>query len=226
MSCSNQSACVKWRTRTGPAIRQSRVSDAAATISHGGPSLLWRLRRALRIVPSLTPGRYWRSGMSTPWDVQPPTGQPADGDWLPGWAMMWRTEIVRAIGFNDALDGYTQGEDLDLSLRARSQGRLVMLGTPRLKHCHEAAGRPDPFRLGYMELRNRYEIHRRSLKERSGRDIAWFVYAWTLDTVLLTRDVARPGRVIRTIYRVGGRLRAAADLCLGNSRPRVLRNAR
>lgn len=190
------------------------------------PPALWRLRRAFGMVPSLDPGRYWASGISVPWGFKPPTGRLVEGDWLPGWAMMWRTAIVRAVGFDERLEGYGQGEDLDFSLRARSFGRLVMLGTPRLRHCHESAGRPDAFRLGYMELRNRYEIHRRALPARTTRDVAWFAYAWTFDTLLLARHLARPRRFRRTISHIAGRLSAATDLCLDVTSRGVLRNGR
>jgi GT2 family glycosyltransferase len=190
------------------------------------PPVLWRLRRALGIVPSLKSGRYWRSGISTPWGFEAPTGRLVDGDWLPGCAMMWRTDVVQAVRFDETLEGYAQGEDLEFSLRARARGRLVMLGMARLRHWHQLAGRPDAFRLGYMELHNRYEIHRRSLAPRRRRDIAWFVYAWGLDTLLLARHLARPGRFLRTIRQIAGRVKAAADLCLARTKRRALPNAR
>jgi GT2 family glycosyltransferase len=192
----------------------------------GPPPMLWRVRRAFGMVPSLESGRYWGSGMSVPWGFERPTGRLVEGDWLPGWAMMWRTEIVRAIGFDDGFQGYAQGEDLDFSLRARSCGRLVMLGTPRLRHCHEPAGRPDAYQLGYMELRNRFEIHRRALPARRRRDLAWFVYAWCLDTLLLARHLAQPGRFGRTVRHIAGRLTAATDLCFGRPTRGVVRNGR
>jgi GT2 family glycosyltransferase len=188
------------------------------------PPLLWRLRRMLRIVTTLQPGRYSRSGLSIPWCFERPNGTPVEGDWLPGCAMMWRTDVVQTIGFNETMDGYAQGEDLDFSLRARRMGRLVMLGRPRLEHRHAPAGRPNAFQLGYMELRNRFEIHRRGLPDRTRLDVAWFVYAWTLDTILLGGQLVARGRPARAARQVAGRLLAAWDLFL--DRPAPVRHAR
>jgi GT2 family glycosyltransferase len=176
------------------------------------PGLIWRIRRAFRVIPSLQPGRYWRSGMSNPWGFAPPSGNLVEGDWLPGSAMMWRTDLAVGLGFDESLQGYAQAEDLDFSLRAKPSGRLVMLGTPRLRHLHESSGRPDAYRLGYMELRNRYEIHRRSVPNRTWLDVVWFGYAWLVDTLLLARHLAVPGRFARTIRQMWGRTVAIAAL--------------
>ena len=175
---------------------------------------LWQLRRALGIVDSLAPGRYIRSGFSTPWAFLPPTDRVVEGDWLPGCCMLWRTELARELGFHAGLDGYAQGEDLEFSLRARRRGRLLMAGAARVLHLHEPAGRPNAFRLGYMAIHNRYQIHRRGLPDRDWRDVAWFVYAWTLDTLLLGARLPLPGRARSTAREMAGRMRAAYDLLL------------
>jgi len=176
------------------------------------PALRWRVRIRTGVVTSLAPGRYFRSGMSTPWTFLEPTDALVEGDWLPGAAMLWRTASARAIGFNDAFAGYAQGEDLDFSLRARRAGRLLLAGRARLLHLHEPAGRPAPFRRGYMEIYNRYEIHRRALVDRSWRDIAWFAYAWGLDTLFLLRQLVIPGRAAYAARQIAGRVSAAVHL--------------
>jgi GT2 family glycosyltransferase len=124
------------------------------------------------------------------------------------------------------MDGYAQGEDLDFSLRARRLGRLIMLPQARIEHHHQPAGRPDAFRLGYMELRNRFEIHRRAIADRTFRDVAWFVYAWTIDTLLLTRHVFIRGRAVAALQQIAGRIAAAARLCLEHGRLEVSAHAR
>jgi GT2 family glycosyltransferase len=190
------------------------------------PPPLWRIRRALGIVPSLQPGRYWRSGVSIPWSFAAPTDSLVDGDWLPGCAMMWKYHVVKTIGFDQTMEGYAQGEDLDFSLRARRMGRLVMLGRPRLEHRHHHAGRPNAFQLGYMELRNRFEIHRRALTDRTPGDVAWFTYAWTVDTILLARHLVVGGRRRAAMQQIAGRVAAAARLCLDACRTARVRHAR
>jgi GT2 family glycosyltransferase len=180
-----------------------------------GADRLWRVRRALGIVGDLTPGRYCRSGMSIPWTFLPAKPGIVEGDWLPGYAMMWRTQAAREVRFHDGFAGYGQGEDLDFSLRMRRFGSLVLVGSARLRHLHEPAGRSDAFRLGYMAIRNRWHIHRRGLSDRSWRDSVWFVYAWTLDSLMLCRNLLFLKRWAPTFRHLAGRLVAVADLCLG-----------
>ncbi len=179
------------------------------------PPAIWRLRRLLRIVSDLAPGRYHRSGMSTPWSFAARSGGVVAGDWLPGFAMMWRTGLARELGFYEAFAGYGQAEDLEFSLRASRHGRLLMACDARVRDEHALPGRPDAFRLGYMAVHNRYVVHRRCLSGRTRRDAAWFAYAWMMDTVLLARHFAFPSRWSSTARQIGGRLKAALDLARG-----------
>ena len=149
--------------------------------------------------------------MSIPWFVGRVNGL-AEGDWLPGCAMMWKTGPARDVGFHEGFGGYAQGEDLEFSLRARRYGALVLASEARVQHLHEASGRPDHFKVGYMTIYNRYQIHRRGLSERGWRDVAWFVYAWTLDSLMLFRNLLFPKRWVPTIRHLAGRLVAVADL--------------
>jgi GT2 family glycosyltransferase len=180
------------------------------------PTGLWRLRKALRIVSDLRPGSYQRSGMSVGWNFLAPTDQAVEGDWLSGCAMMWRTETLREVGFFDAFEGYAQGEDLDFSLQAKKKGKLFTAGKARVLHLFDEGGRPDHFRMGYMAIHNRYNIHRRGLESRSWRDVGLFVYAWTFDTILLTRRFFLPGHFTSTAMQIAGRLRATFDLVRGH----------
>jgi GT2 family glycosyltransferase len=193
-----------------------RVVGVGALVANNArePGLLWRVRRLLHIVGALKPGTYARSGLSIPWFAGRVEGL-AEGDWLPGCAMMWKTAEARDIGFHEGFAGYAQGEDLDFSLRARRRGALVMASGARVQHLHEAVGRPDHFKLGYMTIYNRYQIHRRGLTERSRRDVVWFVYAWTLDSLMLFRNLLFPRRWAATFRHLAGRLAAVADLSRG-----------
>ncbi len=193
--------------------RAHRV-DGDATVGVGAvlenemraPNGLWRVRRMLGVVPTLEPGRYCRSGMSTPWDFLEPTGRWVEGDWLPGCAMMWKTAVVREIGFNERFGGYANGEDLEFSLKALRRGRLVVAGGARALHLHEAAGRPDSFQMGYGTVANAYEIHRRCLDERRRRDVAYFAYAYSLDTLIRGLAVVRPTGAAARLGFVRGRI--------------------
>ena len=193
------------------------VVGAAAVMDGAGhpPDALWRVRRALRVVANLRPGTYQRSGMSIPWTFLEAPPEVTDGDYLPGGATMWRTAEIRELGFDEKLAGYGQGEDLEMSLRARRRGRLVLAGRARLQHLHEEGGRPDDFTLGYMAIHNRFLIHRRGLDDRSWRDVALFAYAWGLDTLLLLRHLLFPSRCLGTVRQAGGRMKAVLDLVRG-----------
>ena len=193
-----------------------RVVGVGAVVHNDGPvpraRPLWRLRRRLRIVTSLDPGRYSRSGMSTPWGALPVETAPLEGDWLPGCGMMWKTATVAELGFNDAFEGYSLGEDVDFSLRARQKGKLIMAPRARLQHLQPVGGRPDGFQLGYFTIYNRYQVHRRGLPDRGWRDVAAFAYGWSLDSLLLLRHLAFPRRARPIFNQLRGRLRAVTDL--------------
>jgi GT2 family glycosyltransferase len=176
------------------------------------PNALWQLRHRLGIVPALQAGKYYRSGMSVPWDFDGRLQPAVEGDWLPGWGMLWQTAAARAERFHDGFAGYAQGEDLDFSLRMARHGKLIMARGAELQHLPDSAGRPDPARLGYMEIYNRFQIHRRN-RRRDGRlDVAWFSYAWGLDTLMLSAHLLRPARAASVLRQIGGRVRAARDL--------------
>jgi GT2 family glycosyltransferase len=179
------------------------------------PPAIWRVRRILGIVPNLAPGRYHRSGMSTPWGLAGTERGVLSGDWLPGFAMMWKTDLARELGFYEAFAGYAQAEDLEFSLRAGRRGRLLMACEARVRDDHALAGRPNAFRMGYMAVHNRWIVHRRCLPGRTRRDAAWFAYAWIVDTLLLGRHLVFPSRWGATVRQIAGRLKATLDLAQG-----------
>jgi GT2 family glycosyltransferase len=174
-------------------------------------SWVWRVRRWLGVVSDLQPGRYHRSGISIPWNLPSLQGV-IEGDWLPGCAMMWKTSIARQVGFYEGFDGYAQGEDLEFSLRARQHGKLLVSGAAHVIHYYESSGRPDPFTKGYMAIHNRYQIHRRTLPDRTCRDIIWFGYALVLDTLMLGRYIVAPSQWSAILRQVSGRGRAVYDI--------------
>src|SRR2546430_1285331 len=94
----------------------------------------------------------------------------------------------------------------------RKQGTLVVAGRARALPLHASGGRPAPFRHGYMEIWNRYEIHRRDRGYRSVGDRIRFAYAWTLDTLLLTRHLLVPFRTAAILKRLAGRITAACRI--------------
>jgi GT2 family glycosyltransferase len=197
-------------------VLRSRGSELAGvgcfTEVETPPTGLWRLRHRLGLVPSLQPGTYARSGISIPWHFQPSPDSVVEGDWLPGCAQMVRTAAALNVGFEESFGGYAQGEDLDFSLRLRTNGKLVIARHAHLRHLCDPGGRPNAFRVGYMELYNRYHIHRRAVPMRNWRDVAWFAYAWTVDTALLARHLKSPSAWGPMVKQIAGRIVAAAAI--------------
>jgi GT2 family glycosyltransferase len=168
------------------------------------PTPRWWLRLRARVVPSLQPGRYFRSGTSTPWGFLPPTTGWIEGDWLPGCASMWRTAAARDVGFNEGFVRYCSGEDLEFSLRMKEKGRLVVAGRARLLHLQDPGGRLDPFELGFMTVRNHYYIHRHCVADRTWLDAAWFQYGCVVDALWQAISLLLPGeRRVRWGYLKG-----------------------
>jgi len=192
----------------------ARAAGVGAHIEGGQyrPTMLWRLRRFLYVVSSLRAGTYQLSGMSIPWWSVDEGTRVIEGDWLHGCAMMWKTEIARQVGFNEAFDGYAQAEDLDFCLRARGRGKLYLVPAARVRHLRDPQGRPDAYRLGFMEIHNRFQVLQRARPPRRRLVQLWFFYAWIVDTLLLARDVVRPGTTLFALKRIMGRVGAFYEI--------------
>ena len=180
------------------------------------PPAKWRLRRRLRVVPDLEPGRYTRSGMSIPWSFLGLDAPVTRGDWLPGGATMWRTDAARSTGFDAALAGYGNGEDLEFSRRVAAHGPLLMCPAARVLHLHASAGRPDARNLGYMTVLNTWRIHRR-MQGRSAGDVARFGYAHVLELLFLAAGTVRDHAPERRSY-LRGYAAGLRDLLAGRGR--------
>ncbi len=192
--------------------------SAAIENQHRPPGWLWRTRRILYVVPDLRPGKYYRSGVRTPWSFLRPTERLVEGDWLAGGTTMWKTSFARELGFNELFEGYAQAEDLEFSLRARRCGKLVLAGAARLLHLPDPSGRPSHYWKGYMNFQNRYRIHRRSLPHRTHSDVLWFIYASVIDRLLFLRHVILPGRWLFVTNYLRGELLALCDIVRGTRR--------
>ena len=185
------------------------------------PPFFWRMRRILRMVPHLKPGHYARSGISIPWSFLQPTDQIVEGEWLVGFAMMWKTAKAQETGFNEAFGGHSTGEDLDFSLRMARHGKLCVAGKARILHLQKASGRPNAYMSAYTAVRNAYDIHRRCLAGRTWRDVFRFFYAYVLDWLMRATNLLSPGdRSLRWNF-LRGRLRFFREVLLRKNPPAV-----
>lgn len=128
-------------------------------------SLRWRLRLALRLVPRIEPGIYHPSGTSVPRSLIKPFSGVRRTDTLSGCAMAFRRKVLDRHRFSEFFYGYSQGEDLEMSLRVGRENTLVWCGDARVIHNHAPGGRPTSFRKGLMEVRNRHFIWSRHARE-------------------------------------------------------------
>jgi glycosyltransferase involved in cell wall biosynthesis len=152
-------------------VRQVFIDDAAEEIGAVGVCatnemnkripLRWRIRHALRLVPRNEPFIYNDVGTSAPSALLRPFTGVRDVDLFPGYAFAVRRQIFDSLRFSEFFDGYSYGEDVEMSLRIRQNWRVVNCGDARLIHNVSPGGRPAAYDKGRMEVRNRYFIWRR-----------------------------------------------------------------
>lgn len=75
-------------------------------------------------------------------------------EYMTGFRMSFRTERIRAVGFDETLSGYALNEDVDASLAVAHRGLLVGARPARIYHHRYPAGRPEPFRSAAIGILN------------------------------------------------------------------------
>jgi len=121
----------------------------------------WKLRLALGIVPRIQPMTYGACGTSTPKGLISRFKGVRRVDVLPGCAFAFRREVLDRHRFSSFFDGYSQGEDLEMSLRVGAEWDVVCCGDAEVLHQQAPAGRPTSAAKGRMEVRNRFFIWKR-----------------------------------------------------------------
>jgi GT2 family glycosyltransferase len=121
----------------------------------------WRWRFRLGLVPRGEPGRYYPMATSVPRCLVAPFRGLRPVDLVPGGATAYRREVFTRHRFSEFFAGYSQGEDMEMSLRLGRDWRLAWCGEAHVIHNHAGGGRPTSFAKGKMEVRNRYFIWKR-----------------------------------------------------------------
>ncbi|WP_433833639.1 glycosyltransferase family 2 protein [Flavobacterium anhuiense] len=139
------------------------------------------VRNYLGLASNLEPGKMptYSHGRTSGF---PLTGKTYEVDLLIGMSMAFRKDILEKIQFSKFFEGYGLYEDADFSLRALQFGKNVINTNARLKHFHDAAGRPNHFKYGKMVVRNGWYVWR--IKNRKPNFIDFF--KWHSITLLLT----------------------------------------
>lgn len=76
-------------------------------------------------------------------------------EWMTGYRMSFRTEVIRAAGFEEAFQGYGLYEDIDASFTAARMGALVGAHRARIYHHRFPSGRPNRYAFAAMTIVNR-----------------------------------------------------------------------
>jgi GT2 family glycosyltransferase len=86
------------------------------------------------------------------------TFSPTYVDWASGGAMAIRKRIAQLYCFNEDYDieGYGLAEDLDYTYRISRKHKILFLPTAKLFHKHTFTGRINEYKLGFIQVRNRY----------------------------------------------------------------------
>ena len=94
---------------------------------------------------------------------------------LSGCNMAYRREVLEALRFDERLDGYALGEDLQFSYRVSRSWKLVLTPDARLEHRHAGGGRPMRDDYQAMAVFNRYLFFREHVARGP---VDWIAYAW------------------------------------------------
>jgi GT2 family glycosyltransferase len=152
-------------------IRQVFVKDIEKRIGAVGGSVVnemnrpvcrrWRLRLAIGLVPNVEPMMYDSCGTSTPKGLISRFQGVRRVEVLPGCAFAFRREVLEQHRFSSFFGGYSQGEDLEMSLRVGASWEVVCSGEAEVVHQVAPGGRPTSFEKGCMEVRNKFFIWKR-----------------------------------------------------------------
>jgi GT2 family glycosyltransferase len=152
-------------------IRQVFVRDSEKRVGAVGGSVVnemnrpvcrrWRVRLSIGLVPKVEPMMYDSCGTSTPKGLINGFQGVRRVEVLPGCAFAFRREVLELHRFSSFFGGYSQGEDLEMSLRVGANWEVVCSGDAEVVHQVAPGGRPTSFEKGRMEVRNKFFIWKR-----------------------------------------------------------------
>jgi GT2 family glycosyltransferase len=167
-------------------------------------SFRWRVRQALRLVQKKEPMRYDPSAISLPMALAKPFSGTKEVDIVPGGASCFRREVFATERFSSFFEGYSNGEDVEMSLRVGKRFRLLWCGSARLTHYHAPGGRPPGFTRGRMDVRNRRFIRTRFWPQAPvGSRLRFWADVLLLVVIDLSLFVRRPRKMYLICHAVG-----------------------
>ncbi len=108
------------------------------------------------------------------WVARPAVEIPVEA--MPGFCMSYRRGALDALHlrFDEALGGYADGEDVDVSYRLGQRCPLWQTPDARLLHHRTRTGRADLRRRFYTRTRNDRYLHRKLLPQTARNRLAWW----------------------------------------------------
>lgn len=123
------------------------------------PGKAWNLYRKLFGLGSITPGE-WKVLPCFEGTFDPDIKGPTLSQWISGSNFSTRTDIARKLKFDDGLQGYCIGEDLDFPLRVLNERANSVVIDPTLPVVHHSSevARLDSDRLMMMRACHHYYL--------------------------------------------------------------------
>jgi glycosyltransferase involved in cell wall biosynthesis len=118
------------------------------------------LRKKLGLDSNMPPGFSPEFSHGRSVSFLPPSGKIYEVEQLMGGVSSFRKAVFETYSFSTYFEGYGLYEDADFTLRVAKTGRLYLNTAARLKHFHDAAGRPNQYYYGKMVVRNGWYVWR------------------------------------------------------------------
>jgi glycosyltransferase involved in cell wall biosynthesis len=139
--------------------------------------------------PPKKPGYVSRAGRAV--KVTPTSfSEPTQVNWVSGGLSMWRKELFLVDRFNLLFNGYSVGNDLELSVRVASKWELVVNPHAICQHLQAPGGRPDNFMRGKMEIWNFHYIFINDIPDK--RWVDYVEYIWSRFGIILQNIAPLP----------------------------------
>ncbi len=151
----------------------------------------FRLERALVPDPFLTAGQNRITALNYPDWID---GQRyVQVEWMTGFRMSFRTEIIRQYGFKEVLGRYALFEDNDACLNVLRTHGLVGVRTAQIYHHKAPARRSSGYTMGAIQILNRFFILANQGRASSylRRQLMWFSRYKLLQYRLARSDFGR-----------------------------------
>jgi GT2 family glycosyltransferase len=124
----------------------------------------WRFRLATGLVRNLGPMMYDPAGTGIPRNFMKPFRGVKPVQVMHGLSMNFRRQALEQHRFSRFFEGYSYGEDVDISLRVGQDWAVVCAGDAHVNHYPAAGGRPNQLKKGRMEIVNRFFIWSRATR--------------------------------------------------------------